>query len=101
MFEIQIERALDGWKEGVNQIEEAKKDLKRNKSHGFKAERWGPVAARWLKGIDKNMTDKRWEILFHDTSVFIPDRLSNAIDCEPFAEGDIRDIDGSGDEFLE
>ncbi|KAG9217552.1 hypothetical protein CCMSSC00406_0008479 [Pleurotus cornucopiae] len=96
-----VERALDGWKGGVNAIEEAKKDAKLNKGLGFKADRWGPVAACWLKGIDKNMTEKRWDILIRDTAIFIPDRLSNDFDFEPFAEGDIRNIDGSGDEFLE
>lgn len=43
---LQIERALNGWKDGVNRIEENKKDTQLNRQTAFKADRWGPVAVR-------------------------------------------------------
>ncbi|KAL4261303.1 hypothetical protein AB1N83_007470 [Pleurotus pulmonarius] len=51
-----LERAILGWKDGINEIEDTKKDKRLNKQNAFRGERWGPVTLRWHKGIEKNFT---------------------------------------------
>ncbi|KAF4567168.1 hypothetical protein EYR36_010785 [Pleurotus pulmonarius] len=98
-----IERALNGWKHGVNSIEENKKDPQLNRQTAFKADRWGPVAVRWAKAIQGAMTDARWDYLIRESCAHIPDKRTpdDATDLKPFAEHDIREtIEASDDEYL-
>ncbi|KAF9487605.1 hypothetical protein BDN71DRAFT_1513803 [Pleurotus eryngii] len=99
-----LERAIHSWKDAVNEIEGSKKDKKLNKQNSFKGERWGPVALHWLKGIKRNMLDRRWSVLICRVCMFIPDKGSAFEERnvqQPTTEADIRDIDTSGDEGLD
>ncbi|KAL0948516.1 hypothetical protein HGRIS_011076 [Hohenbuehelia grisea] len=103
-----LERAIDGWQQGINRIDEAgkKNDKKTITALSFKNDTWGAVAVRWARKIETDLTDKRWDVLIREASAFLPnDRVAKTLlddpELEPEGDRDVCEaVQVSDDEYL-
>ncbi|KAL0958662.1 hypothetical protein HGRIS_013994 [Hohenbuehelia grisea] len=106
--DAELERAIDGWQQGINRIDEAgkKNDKKTITALSFKNDTWGAVAVRWARKIETDLTDKRWDVLIREASAFLPnDRVAKTLlddpELEPEGDRDVREaVQVSDDEYL-
>ncbi|KAF4602815.1 hypothetical protein EYR40_006032 [Pleurotus pulmonarius] len=105
--DAELERSLNGWKNGTNEIFDAAKlgDRKLISGLAFSSENWGSNAIGWTSGISA-LTEKRWNTIINEASRYVPNKqvmktLTASADAM-VAERDVRQaVVVSDDEFLE
>jgi hypothetical protein len=75
---IQLERALDLWKTGINPLDCETNKRRRSKEHTFAAEQWGSKTDSYAKTITR-FSEAKWKKVSEAASAFMDEKTESLL----------------------